>query len=240
MSRRKLVTEVEHSLGALSCSVSLEAKRHDHLIEISFARTRREIEAAKVPLSELGMYERVLAAVDQAEVLLKNAQYEAGSELLLDMFQELMRKSGTSERYGRRYGRKADGSEPRVPVAGELIEGCGDPGPDTYRGHFAEMAPAHDQVAVGAVENALALLRSEVMLASSGVGADVPGHLRDLREKAAKAEQALEAMGLYRLLLDTLAAAESFAGEGELAEADELLDELERHLRQRARTKAAR
>jgi hypothetical protein len=240
MNKRKLVVEVEHFLGSLAGETALEVQRHSPLIEVAYVIMRRRIEAAKVPLDELGMYVPIVAAVDQAEALLRDGQGEVGSELLFDMFQELMRKSGTSERYGRRYGKKADGSEPRMPEVGKLIEGCGDPAPDAYRGHFAQMAPAQDQAAVGAVENALALLRSEVMLASAGVGADVPGHFGALREKAAKAEQALGALGLYRLLLDTLAAAESFAGEGEHTEADELLDELERHLRQRVRMNAGR
>jgi len=233
MNKRKLVVEVEESLLVLSGETSLEAKRHDDLFELGYTLTRRAIAAAKVPLTELGMYEDVVAAVDRAEVMAKNAEYAAGSDLLFDTFEALFRKSGSYERYGRRYGKKADGSQPREPVAGELIHGCGDPGPDAYRGHFREMATAQDQLAVAAVESAVAVLRAEATIAWAGTGADVPGKLRVLRQAAAQAEQPLEALGLYRLLLDTLAEAESFAGEGEHMEADELLGEFERHLRQR-------
>jgi hypothetical protein len=240
MNKRKLVVEVEEQLMVLSGETSLEAKRHDDLFELSYTITRRAIEAARVPLAELGMYEDVVAAVDRAEALAKNAEYAAGSDLLFDTFQALMRKSGSYERYGRRYGKKADGSQPREPVAGELIDGCGDPGPDTYRGHFREMAPAQDQVAVSAMESALAVLRTEATIAHAGTGADVPGKFRVLRQATAKAEQPLEALGLYRLLLDTVAAAESFAGEGEYMEADELLEEFDRQLRQRVAARPAR
>ncbi len=240
MNKRKLVVEVEHLLLVLSSETSLEAKRHDDLFELSYVRTRRAIAAAKAPLTELGIYEAVVAAVDRAEALAKNAEYAAGSDLLFDTFQALMRKSGSYERYGRRYGKKADGRPPREPVAGELIHGCGDPGPDAYAGRFREMAPTQDQAAVSAVESALAVLRTEATIAWAGTGADVPGKFRVLRQAAEQAERPLQALGLYRLLLDTLAAAESFASEGEHAEADELLEEFDRQLRQRVGMKPMR
>lgn len=240
MNKRKLVVEVEKDLMSLSTQTFFEGKRPDPLIAIGYAMARKNIGAAELPLREIGMYEKVVAGVDQADAWRKGARYDEASDLLFDLFQELILKSGTSEQMGRRYGKRPDGGAPRMPAAGELIHGCGEPGPDAYGGHFIAMASEQDQAAVSTVATGLAVLRAELMIAWAGTGADVPGKFHVLKQHAAKAERPLEALGLYRLLLDTLAAAESFAGEGEPMEADELLADFERHLKARTGPKPAK
>ena len=135
MSKRRLVTEVENTLLTLDISTSLEEKRHDDLIEHEYRMARRDVEKARLPLTELGMYEQVKAVIDTAEDLLKRRQFAEAHALFYKTYRELMGKSGTDERNSRRYGKKdGQAQNAAMVVTADGVEEWGVLGPDEYGG----------------------------------------------------------------------------------------------------------
>ncbi|WP_029922266.1 hypothetical protein [Nevskia soli] len=245
MSKRRLLAEVENTLLTLDISTSLEEKRHDDLIKHEYRMARRDVEKARVPLTELGMYEQVKAVIDTAEDFLKRRQFAEAHALFYKTYRELMGKSGTDERNNRRYGKKdGQAQNAAMVVTADGVEEWGVLAPDGYAGAFLKSVSTAERDRVFLVANDLAFLRQDVFMAevdpSEGTGRELAAVFQKLRDAIVRAEPQLQKLGVCRMLLGALQHAESLISEGELAEAGQMLEVVEQAFAGRFGMKAAR
>jgi len=248
MNRRRLVVEVENRMINLGTATSLEEKRPGEFIHKNYRDARDEVEKARVPLAELGMYEAVKAAIDTADHLRKRRQFEDAFQVLYKTYRELMQKSGTDDKNARRYGKKGPVAQGAATVAtADGVEEWGVLGPDAYGGQFLKAVSTAERDLVFAVDAGFFGLRGNLVLAemrASGKGGDAgegfAGEFKGVRAVTIQARPLLEKLGVYLMLLGALTQAESLTEEEEFAEAEQLLGVAEKVLGDRCGTTALR
>ena len=146
---------------------------------------------------ELGMYEPVKAAIDRAESLLKDRQFDAAFDALYKTYRELMRKSGTDERNARRYGKNGPASGGVAMVAtADGVEEWGVLGPDQYGGEFLKAVSAGERDLVFAVDAGFFGLRGDLVLAEMNAGGkDLGAEFQKVRAAVIRARPLLEKLG---------------------------------------------
>ena len=248
MNKRRLVVEVEDTMMYLGTATALEEKRPEEFIEKNYSDAKQLVDKARGPLTELGMYEAVKAAINTADDLRKRRQFKDAFQMLYKTYRELMQRSGTDERSERRYGKNglvAQGAA--MVVTADGVEEWGVLGPDGYGGEFLKAVSTAERDLVFAVDAGFFGLRgnlvvSEMHAGSKGgdAGEGFPAVFKGVRSTIIKARPLLEKLGVYLMLLGALTQAETLTEEGEFAEAEQLLGVAEKVLGDRCGTTALR
>jgi hypothetical protein len=232
MTKRRLVVAVENALLNLDMSIGMEKERSSGRVVDQCRDVRRDAEKARSTLAELGMYDQVKAAIDAAEDLFGQREYEKAMSTLYATYRELMKRSGTDERNERQYGTEESGSpQAAMVVTPDGVEEWGVLGPDEYGGAFLKAVSAAERDRVLLVANDLFFLRQDVFMAevdpSEGTGRQLAAVFQKVRDAIVRAEPQLQKLGVCRMLLGALQHVESLIGEGELAEAGQMLEVVE-------------
>lgn len=102
--QKKTVVDVEGVLiYLLEVLSSARAGDTEELDEGAYAYARDVLEAAELPLKDLGMYGAVEDSIDESERLILVAQFDEADQLLLETIRNIMEKSGTNARLQRLY-----------------------------------------------------------------------------------------------------------------------------------------
>lgn len=98
MSSKRDIKAFEQTLiGAMGGISSYAEGMSDFLFDYGFPRYREEMERVRPGLEMLRMYEQVRSALDRAEQLARDKQYEEAGDTLSLAVKALMKASGTWE-----------------------------------------------------------------------------------------------------------------------------------------------
>jgi hypothetical protein len=98
MRNAKAVKQFCRSLAGLQASIATFAEGIDEfLLSHGYPEDYRQIEAIRGGLEDLGLYEEVLGAVKQSEVLVREGKYDEAEMLVLEMNRKLSKASGAED-----------------------------------------------------------------------------------------------------------------------------------------------
>jgi len=107
----KAVKQFCVELATLQGEIALYPKGFsEYLFELSYPRYRKDLEAIRPGLEDLGLYEIVLEALSQSETLARSGKFDEAEDLVLEANRKLTDASGHSDDLRRMYKASTDES----------------------------------------------------------------------------------------------------------------------------------